>query len=153
MARYRVTKPSGAGRRREAPALLNERNGQPSIDCPFCFPTHTLVVGQDSHCGTRLELKAVQRLYTAVECAKCHKSDGTLTKIDDEYQHTHDCTPGKLMFHKEPVPSKSAQRVFKLPKWLRERIQIRRQQAAVRLEKDGGFVYAWIDFADLAIRR
>jgi len=152
MTRYQVTKPSGAGRRREAPALLNERDGQPSIDCPFCFPTHPLVVGKDAHCGTRLELKAVQRLYASVQCAKCQKSDGTLTKIGDKYQHTHDCTPGKLLFEKDPVPSKSAERVFKLPKWLREPIQRRRQMAAVRLGQGEETVYAWMSFADLAIR-
>lgn len=152
MPRYNLNKPTGAGRRRVAPSLLNERDTGPSIDCPFCFPTHPLIVGKDAHCGTRLELNAVQRLYTSVVCAKCGKSDGTLTKVGQKYQHTHDCTPGKLLLPEDPVPSKSAERVFKLPKWLREPIQRRRQMAAVRLQEADGYLYTWIKFADLAIR-
>jgi len=139
--------PTAGGRRREAQALIVERPGPSAeIVCPFCFPRHPLVVGQPAKCGTVLELKAVQRLYTAVACGKCGKTNGTLVKRGDNYQHAQDCMPGKLLLAEDPVPSRWAAIVYRMPPRLKVWIENRRgSQVATRLQgQDGKVVYSWL---------
>lgn len=142
---YKSKPTASAGLRRKQGPRLTERNGVVAFECPFCFPPHPLVIGQESPCGTMLELTAVQRLYRSVRCAKCGKTTGTLTKINDEYQHTFDCVPGKLILPTNPVPSRWARVVYHLPHAIRRRISRRRQQVATRMTQDDRIVYTWLD--------
>lgn len=134
-----------AGRRRKQAPRLTERNGVVAFECPFCFPPHPLVVDREAHCGTMLELTAVQRLYRGVRCAKCGQTSGTLTKVGDDYQHTHDCAPGKMLLPEDPVPSRWAWTVYHLPMWLRRPISQRRKQVATRMTREDRIIYTWVN--------
>lgn len=78
------------------------------IHCPFCFPPHVLAVDIRAKCGTILELKAVQTLYSDVKCALCGKAQGTMVKIGERYRHSFECTPGHTIYTVPPEVSKSA---------------------------------------------
>jgi hypothetical protein len=136
---------SSAGRRRRQSPRVSERGGLIAFECPFCFPPHPLVVDQEASCGTMLELTAVQRLYRGVRCAKCGQPSGTLTKLGDDYQHTYDCVPGKMLLPEEPVPSRWARIVYSLPMWLRRPISRRRQQVAMRVTREERIIYTWVN--------
>lgn len=145
MAKRKLKKAATAGRRRKQAPRLNERDGVVIFECPFCFPPHPLIVDQETSCGTKLELVAVQRVYSSVKCAKCGTSGGTLVKKGPNYQHSHDCIPGVMLLEEDPVPSRSARMVYYLPERLRVWISGRRKQAPARLNHEGEIVFTWMN--------
>jgi predicted RNA-binding Zn-ribbon protein involved in translation (DUF1610 family) len=122
-----------------------ERKGVVMFECPFCFPSHPLVVEEEAKCGTTLNLVATQRTYQSMKCAKCGKFDGTLIKRGDDYIHAHDCVPGVMLLDEDPVPSMSARMVYYLPERLRRWISGRRQQVPARLNHEGEIVFTWMN--------
>jgi len=144
--RQRLVIPPSAGRRREAMAIIEERPDKSAeIVCPYCFPRHPLFVGQTARCGTTLELKAVQRMYVGVACSKCGKTNNTLVKKGDHYEHSQECSPGKVLLTEDPMPSRSARIALYLPRAVRMAWQRRRGQIATGLRNnEGKLVYTWL---------
>ncbi|GAH00933.1 unnamed protein product [marine sediment metagenome] len=145
MSKQKLKKSSTAGRRRTQAPKIVERNHVVTFECPFCFPPHPLMLQKESHCGTMLELKAIQRLYKGVKCAKCGESGGTLSKVKEKYQHAKDCLPGSILLPEDPVPSTSAKIAYYLPQFIRQFVSKRRQQVASRLNHEGEIIFAWLN--------
>lgn len=99
-------------RRTDAKIIRNKKGVV--ISCPFCEIPHPIGT-TPSACGTKLEVRAVQDVYTGVVCSLCGKPGGQFVKIGHLYRHTNDCSPGKTLFTKPPKMSLSAKLVHKLP--------------------------------------
>jgi len=101
--------------------------------CPFCIPTHPILPGKITTCGTEIVVKAVQHLITArvarqegIVCMKCHKNDsGVLASCMNGFVHTHDCAPGTIVLSSEPKYSKLAEKVYRLPVQVRNVVEKR----------------------------
>ena len=103
-------------------------NGTVVLMCPFCVPTHPLIPGELSKCGTSIQVRAVQKVYQAkyeprMVCAKCGKGGGYMIAIADAFFHTNDCTPGVVVMTEKPKFSRTAALIFKLPPALRSRVE------------------------------
>lgn len=85
-----------------------------AISCPFCEVPHPIGM-KPSACGTKLEIKAVQTIYTGAVCSLCGKPGGQFVKVGTLYAHTTNCTPGKVLFEKPPKFSFSARIVHAMP--------------------------------------
>ena len=115
--------------RRRNPKIHQGNNGV-EIQCPFCFPPHQLAVDIRARCGTILELKAIQLLYSSVKCALCGGMQGTMVKIGERYRHSFDCKPGHKIYTVPPEVSRSAEFFWNWPnrfhtfmwKYLRKKI-------------------------------
>ena len=112
----------------EAPIAKKEKNGEASLWCPFCKPSHKILPGMEAMCGTRLEVRAVQIVFKAkyeknMKCAKCGQGGGEMVRVSNAYVHTNDCTPGSTFLTETPAFSKLAGLVHKLPVILRSRVE------------------------------
>lgn len=85
---------------------------KPVVMCPFCNPPHP-ISPEGSLCGTRLVLLAEQVTYHGATCALCGKKDGNIVRVGNFFRHSHDCSPGKIVFTQPPKPSRSAALVFR----------------------------------------
>lgn len=119
--------------------LINTREKQPIpmptkngilLLCPFCDDRHALIPNQESPCGTRIEVKAVQEVISAklarkegLICVKCHKVGGEFVRYRNVYVHLANCSPGTVLLQEEPKNNVLAQIVFKMPKWAKERVE------------------------------
>lgn len=102
------------------------------LRCPFCDDRHKLLPNVESPCGTRIEVTAIQEVYSPVlvrkenlMCAKCHKSGGEMVRFRNTYVHTANCTPEVKLLNDIPNSSPLAKVVFKLPVKLRKTIEKR----------------------------
>ena len=84
---------------RRKPPRIEHTKGDTQILCPYCPDAHPIFVNKTSGCGTKLELVAVQEVYTGkkVRCVLCGQTGGTLMRVGDLYRHTHECTPGRTL--------------------------------------------------------
>lgn len=120
----RTKKPAyrgGIKTRRSTPGVMNTKDGA-QLSCPFCNPTHVLVPGTPGHCGTILEITAVQQVISSrivrnegLVCARCRQGDGEMVKYMNGYIHLANCAPGTRLLSELPEFSKSAEFVFRLP--------------------------------------
>lgn len=101
-------------RTRKTDAKVVKTNKGVAISCPYCEVPHPIGLNR-SACGTRLEIKAVQDVYTGATCALCGKPGGRFVKVGNLYAHTPNCTPGKVLFEKPPKLSFSAMLAHKMP--------------------------------------
>ncbi len=152
MARRRNRAGRGHGNRR-APARVENKKGEVTISCPFCYPPHPIITEVRASCGTELELVAHQNVYTNVECALCGDSGGTLVKIGDTYKHDHDCTPGKQIYAVPPPRSRSAWLMWRAPKFLTMFIASQFGRAVTKLhdEKSNPY-YGWDKVRSIPIK-
>jgi hypothetical protein len=100
-----------------------------TILCPFCMPTHPIVPGEPSPCGTQLRLTAVQTIIPErtvrreeLTCVKCHKGGGEMVQYMNGFIHLNDCAPDTTLLRTPPAYNRFAGLVFKLPKSLRARV-------------------------------
>lgn len=94
--------------------IIRGKNNKATIICPFCKIPHPIGL-EPSVCGTKLEVKAVQTIYTGAVCALCGKSGGNFIKVGNAYAHEEQCSPGKILFRKPPKLSPLAKLVYKMP--------------------------------------
>ena len=112
----------------EAPQAGKGKDGKPTLLCPFCRPTHPLIPGKVSMCGTALEMRAVQTVFKAkfikgMVCAKCGQGGRDMVHFQNAFVHVHDCTPGVATFTDPPDLSFFAHGVYLLPLSFRKRIE------------------------------
>lgn len=114
----------------EAPLAGKGKDGKPTLLCPFCKPTHPIIPGKVSMCGTALEMRAVQTVFKArfikgMVCAKCGQGGGDMVHFQNAFVHVHDCTPGVAVLTQPPVFTPFARLVYGLPEKLKTRIEKR----------------------------
>jgi len=112
--------------RRAQPRLSQEEN-KIVILCPFCTPSHALIPGRASPCGTILDVQAVQLVFKAkysdLVCVKCGGGGGDMVKYQNAFVHLEDCSPGVVTLAEPPEYSKIAGIIYKLPKWAKSIIE------------------------------
>jgi len=109
-----------------APKLRQSKEGI-QILCPFCEPTHPILPGQISTCGTTLRVTALQTVMPSrvsqaenIACIKCHKvGHGDMVRYMNGFVHLEDCAPGTKLLAHPPAFSRTARLVFNLPAKLR----------------------------------
>lgn len=102
----------------DAPRPGKDSNGKPAMLCPFCQPSHPLIPGIEAHCGTNLQVRAVQVVFKAkyhkgMVCAKCGKDGDQMVQFQNAFIHVKDCMPGVATLTDPPKFSKLAQMVYK----------------------------------------
>lgn len=129
--------------RRRNPKIHQGNNGV-EIQCPFCFPPHQLAVDIRARCGTILELKAIQLLYSSVKCALCGGAQGTMVKIGERYRHSFDCKPGHTIYTVPPKASKSAAYFWRFPEGIHKLVWRYLGRKVIQLSTEGQIAgYAW----------
>ena len=122
---------------REQPPKLRQSREGVQVLCPFCVPSHPLLPGQESTCGTTLKVTAVQTVIPQrtvrdqeIVCLKCHEQGkGEMVRYMNGFIHLEDCMPGTKLLAQPPKFSKLAGYVFNLPENLREQIEKRTGKA------------------------
>lgn len=119
---HKRTAPRSIFRTREAQPAMNVTKEGAQILCPFCTPTHPLIPGQPSNCGTILKLTAVQDVLPTrivrlqkIKCLKCHEGGGEMVQYMGGFVHLNDCTPGTRLLPAPPEYNPFAGMVFNMP--------------------------------------
>lgn len=97
------------------PIIGKNNRGQTTILCPFCSEPHPIPHNRPAHCGTMLEVKAVQAIFYGQKCALCGSNEGATIKIGDRFRHAHDCSPGKVLYITPPKRSILAKWAYHMP--------------------------------------
>jgi len=118
----------------EAPLAGKGKDGKPTLLCPFCHPTHPIIPGKVSLCGTNLEMRATQTVFRArfiknMVCAKCGQGGGDMVHFQNAFIHVHDCTPGVATFTEPPSMTWFARSVYWLPNGFKKHIEKRTGRA------------------------
>lgn len=100
--------------RKTDPKVIKGKNDKITLVCPFCKVPHPIGFSP-AMCGTKIEVKAVQTIYTGATCALCGKPGGNFVKIGNAFAHENQCSPGKVLFQKPPKLSILAKIIYKLP--------------------------------------
>lgn len=116
--------------REEHPIPRREKNGV-LLMCPFCKPTHPIIPGKPTACGTTLRVTAVQKIISArtvriegLTCVKCgEKGKGEMVQYFNSFVHVEECAPDVQLLSSIPNYSKWAEIVFNLPEKLRDRVE------------------------------
>lgn len=74
--------------KRNAVPLTRQIGGKMELMCPFCRPSHPLLVGVVAPCGTQLTVHAEQTIYRAkfdkeMKCVKCGEGGGRMARIQN----------------------------------------------------------------------
>lgn len=117
--------------RRAHPIPFQENKKAPiTLLCPFCSDHHVILPNQQSPCGTRIEVQAVQEIFRArtvrqqgLICVKCKKGSGEMIRYGEAFIHLKECNPGMKLIHQMPPSSKLAHLVFSLPKFWRGQVE------------------------------
>ena len=134
--------PGGWERRKLIQPKVVGENAQ--VLCPFCARPHILPIVGPAACGTRLEIRAVQKVYHGVACSLCGKAQGTMVRVGDKYKHAVPCTPGKELYATPPPASRSAAFWWGAPKFVHYFIARRFGRSVVEFKQQGKVVgYAW----------
>ncbi len=97
------------------------------LRCPFCDDRHKLLPNVESPCGTRIEVTAIQEVFSSaltrkenLVCVKCHKPGGEMVRFRNTFVHTANCSPGTKLLQDIPDSNRLAKIVFHLPERLRK---------------------------------
>lgn len=101
-------------RTRKSDVKVKKTRKGTEISCPFCDPTHPIGLAP-SHCGTKLEIKAVQEIYTGATCAFCGKQNGNMIKVGNVFVHSPNCSPNMRLFNAKQKTSLSAKVIHNMP--------------------------------------
>lgn len=136
----------GSRIRSARPIPMREKNGIRLL-CPFCSDHHPLMPDQESSCGTRIEVTAVQEVFPArfvhkerMTCVKCNQGSGEMVRYGSGFVHLAECSPGTNLLHDVPHNDRLAQFVSGLPKFARsalEKVSGRTVEKVFELEPDG----------------
>jgi hypothetical protein len=106
---------------REKPPIPLKTKSGVELLCPFCADHHPLLPGQESPCGTHIEVTAVQEIVSArlsrtegLVCVKCHKEGGEMVRYRNGFVHLADCNPGTRLLQEVPTFSLFAKVVHNL---------------------------------------
>lgn len=112
--------------RESPPKVVSTKKGA-VVNCPFCNPTHPILPGVVSPCGTVLRVTAIQVYFSAhytrhhdLICLKCGQGDGQMIRYRNGYVHMEECAPEKKFITEAPKLSTLAKIVFKMPVSLRK---------------------------------
>lgn len=115
---------------RELPPKIQKAGDAITISCPFCPVPHPINIGQNSPCGTKMVVKAVQTVYPTrtvnkykLICLKCGESGGEMIRFNNGYVHLADCKPSVRLLATAPKFSRAAALVWRSPKWLSAMIE------------------------------
>lgn len=105
---------------RESPPKVMKLEKGMQLMCPFCVPPHPIVPGQESTCGTRIEVRAVQTVIPlrtvrdkGLVCMKCKETGkGPMARFGNGFVHVEDCKPDTMVMTDHPPFSKLAERVY-----------------------------------------
>ena len=119
---------------RELPPKVRKMERGLQLMCPFCVPTHPIVPGQESLCGTSVKVTAIQTIIPArtandkgLRCMKCHVvGKGPMVRSGNGFVHKEDCVPGTKVLNEPPPHSGLAQFVYnmkdgRLKTWIEKR--------------------------------
>lgn len=86
--------------KREMAIITPQDDGGIKVECPFCAEPHPIRVGIPAHCGTALELTAVNTTHRghSLICAICGEQGGTMLKSGNSYHHNYNCKPGVTIY-------------------------------------------------------
>jgi len=106
---------------REMAPVLREDGKTAQVLCPYCKPSHLLIPGQPSLCGTSIKITAVQTIYTGrfiaengILCAKCRQGGGEMVAYRNVYTHIPDCKPDTFLLPELPKFQPFAGVVFRM---------------------------------------
>lgn len=112
---------------RELPPVVVKTKSGAEIRCPFCDDHHVLLAGEESTCGTSVEVRAVQQVISSrlsrvenIHCMKCHKPGGEMVRYRNGFIHTYNCSPDTKLLQDTPKMSILAQLVYKSSPKIRE---------------------------------
>lgn len=119
-------------RTREAlPKVENGKKGV-AVLCPFCKPSHAILPGVRSPCGTILDIKAIQPILLAhtarrdgVKCLKCGETGKEMIQYHEGFICLEDCRPNLKLVTEHPPLSNVARFVHGLPAKLRAMVEKR----------------------------
>lgn len=136
--------PGGWERRKLVRPKVVDATGNAQVMCPFCPRPHPLPLDGPASCGTRLDIRAIQKVYKGVACVLCGGQQGTMVKVGDKYKHAHNCTPGKELYTTPPPFSRSAGLMWHMPNFVQQWHAWIWKRAAIELKQEGKVVgYAW----------
>jgi len=111
---------------RELPPKVVKTKKGILINCPYCMPTHVILPGVESSCGTTLRVTAVQTYLTShgtkqakIHCLKCSQTGGEMVRYRNGFVHIDECSPGTKLLTEIPPLSRVARIIFKFPDKLR----------------------------------
>lgn len=131
---------------RELPPNVEKKNKGVEVQCPFCQPTHAILPGVISPCGTTLRVTAVQEVFSIhytrhndIHCLKCSQSGKEMVRYRSGYICLKECSPGTKLMTEIPPLSKRAKFIFNLPVKIRNIIEKRTGVAKElhEIDKDG----------------
>lgn len=136
--------PGGWERRKLVRPKVIDSSGNAQIMCPFCPRPHPLPLDGSAACGTRLDIRAIQKVYKGIACVLCGGQLGTMVKVGDKYRHAHDCTPSKQLYAEPPPLSRSAALVWRMPAFIHQLHALIWKRTAIELKQADKVVgYAW----------
>lgn len=107
--------------------MLPKLDKEGRLMCPFCTPSHPLIAGKQTACGTEIEVYASQMIYRAksanLTCLKCGQGGGEMVRFQNGYVHTHDCVPGQVLMVEEPEYSDWAKFIYGWPEFLKRPLE------------------------------
>jgi hypothetical protein len=117
---------------REAPPKVEKTKKGIAIQCPFCIPTHPILPGTESPCGTTLKVTAIQGYLSShatknnkLHCLKCGQIGGEMIRYRGGWIHMRECAPETKLLTEIPKLSRVAKMVYKMPAKMRFRIEKR----------------------------
>lgn len=117
---------------REQTPGVNKTPKGVEVLCPFCKPSHPILPGVESPCGTILRVTAVQGYMTShatrhrnIKCLKCGQTGEEMVKYGTGWVHMIDCAPGTRLLPVIPRFSPWAAMVLKMRPNLRAWIEKR----------------------------
>jgi len=131
MSKKSTFKP-GVRTREDIPLYKRDKDGVVLL-CPFCTPSHPIVPGTPSPCGTSLRVTAVQNIISSrmarqqgLVCVKCRKEGhGEMVQYMNGFVHVEDCAPDVQLLTEVPTYSRLAKMVFQLPEKIRNLVEKR----------------------------
>lgn len=117
---------------RELPPKVVKTKKGILVNCPFCSPTHVILPGAESPCGTTLRVTAVQTYLgshftkqSKIHCLKCGHIGGEMIRYRNGFVHLQECSPGTKLLTEIPRLSSVAKVIFKFPEKLRAFVEKR----------------------------
>lgn len=116
---------------RELLPKVREEGKNVILECPFCEVSHPVSIGKMSACGTQLRVMAVQVVVPkrtvhkrGIKCFKCGEGDGEMVQFNQGFAHLVNCRPDMVVMTQPPGEfSVWAERVYKLPTWIRGKVE------------------------------